>query len=341
MTDQTEIEPRRAALRARQAELSKLIADRTVGTEDRRTAVPNLMLFRREAVTGPCRCRLEPSIVLVTQGAKQLLIGESALVYDNERFLLASLDLPGSSQVLEASPEVPCLGSALKLDLRIIAELIAQMRLPRKGRADGASAAIGTLTSDLLEPIGRLLALLREPEAIAFLAPAIEREIHYRLLQSDLAPRLLQIVSVGSPSQRIARAIDWLKANYGRRLRVDELADHVQMSPSSLHQHFRQLTAMSPLQYQKWLRLNEARRLMLNESCDAASAAYRVGYDSPSQFSREYGRLFGLPPKRDVDNMRKNALGEGPRPADGPAGWDDAAGSAALRTTGAGSIHLG
>jgi AraC-like DNA-binding protein len=341
MTDQTEIEPRKAALRARQAELSALIADRTVGTEDRRTAVPNLMLFRREAVTGPCRCRLEPSIVLVTQGAKQMLIGESALVYDNERFLLASLDLPGSSQVLEASPEVPCLGLALKLDLRVIAELIAQMRMPPKGRADGASAAIGTLTPELLEPIGRLLALLREPEAIAFLAPAIEREIHYRLLQSDLAPRLLQIVSVGSPSQRIARAIDWLKVNYGRQLRVEDLADHVQMSPSSLHQHFRHLTAMSPLQYQKWLRLNEARRLMLNESCDAASAAYRVGYDSPSQFSREYSRLFGLPPKRDVDNMRKSALEEGLRLSDGHAGWDDAARSAALRTTGAGSIHLG
>lgn len=341
ISDPTELEPMTSALRARQAELSKLIADQTTGTEDRRTAVPNLMLFRREAITGPCRCQLEPSIVLVTQGAKQLLIGENALAYDSERFLLASLDLPGSSQVLEASPEVPCLGLALKLDLRVIAELIAQMRLPTKGRADGASAAIGTLTPELLEPIGRLLALLREPEAIAFLAPAIEREIHYRLLQSDLAPRLLQIVSVGSPSQRIARAIDWLKANYGRQLRVEDLADHVQMSPSSLHQHFRQLTAMSPLQYQKWLRLNEARRLMLNENFDAASAAYRVGYDSPSQFSREYGRLFGLPPKRDIDNMRKSALAEGLRLSDRIEGWDDAARSAPRRPSAASSLHLG
>lgn len=304
----------KAALRARQAELSKLIADQTAGTEDRRTAVPNLMLFRREAITGPCRCQLEPSLVLVTQGAKQLLIGDNALAYDSERFLLASLDLPGSSQVLEASPEVPCLGLALKLDLRLTAELISHMRLPPKGRAEGTSAAIGTLTPALLEPFGRLLALLREPEAIAFLAPAIEREIHYRLLQSDLAPRLLQIVSVGSPSQRIARAIDWLKANYDRQIRVEDLADHVQMSPSSLHQHFRDLTAMSPLQYQKWLRLNEARRLMLNENSDAASAAYRVGYDSPSQFSREYARLFGLPPRRDVDAMRRGALQEGRQP---------------------------
>lgn len=314
MSERTESELRRAVLHVEQEKLSRLIADRTTGTEDRQTLVPNLMLFRREAVTGPCRCRLEPSIVLVTQGTKQLLIGEHALTYDRERFLLASLDLPGSSEVLEASPEDPCLGLALKLDLRLTAELIAQMRLPPKGRTEATSAAIGTLTPALLEPFGRLLALLREPEAIAILAPAIEREIHYRLLQSDLAPRLLQIMSVGSPSQRIARAIDWLKAHYDRQIRVEDLADHVQMSPSSLHQHFRDLTAMSPLQYQKWLRLNEARRLMLNENFDAASAAFRVGYDSPSQFSREYARLFGLPPKRDVDAMKRGARQDARQP---------------------------
>lgn len=330
-----------AALRARQAELARLIADQTTGTEDRQTPVPNLMLFRRDAITGPCRCRLEPSIVLVAQGTKQLLIGESALTYDRDRFLLASLDLPGSSQVLEASPEEPCLGLALKLDLRLTAELIAQMRLPSKGRTEGTSAAIGTLTLPLLEPFGRLLALLREPEAIAFLAPAIEREIHYRLLQSDLAPRLMQIMSVGSPSQRIARAIDWLKAHFDRQIRVEDLVDHVQMSPSSLHQHFRDLTAMSPLQYQKWLRLNEARRLMLNENFDAASAAYRVGYDSPSQFSREYARLFGLPPKRDVDTMRRGASVDVREPLTVNGGWEGAARPATFGPSGPGPIPLG
>ena len=133
----------------------------------------------------------------------------------------------------------------------------------------------------------------------------IEREIHYRLLKSDQAALLWQIASVGSQGHRVAKAIDWLKMNYTEALRIDDLAAHVQMSPSSLHQYFRQLTAMSPLQYQKWLRLNEARRLMLNENSDAASAAFEVGYESPSQFSREYTRLFGAPPKRDIEGLRQ------------------------------------
>lgn len=149
---------------------------------------------------------------------------------------------------------------------------------------------------------------------IAVLAPLIEREIHYRLLKSDLAMRLLQIASVGSQSQRIARAIDWLKTYYAQPLRVDELAAHAQMSTSSLHHHFRQLTAMSPLQYQKWLRLSEAKRLMLNENLDAARAAFHVGYESPSQFSREYSRFFGAPPKRDIEGLRRRTGEANARP---------------------------
>ena len=148
---------------------------------------------------------------------------------------------------------------------------------------------------------------LDEPDAIEALAPLVLREIHYRLLTSDQAWRLRQLTSVGSQSHLVARAIDWLKANYASPLRVEELAARVHMSPSSLHHHFRQLTAMSPLQYQKWLRLNEARRLMLNMGFDAARAAFEVGYESPSQFSREYARLFGAPPKRDVVSLRSKA----------------------------------
>jgi AraC-like DNA-binding protein len=154
-----------------------------------------------------------------------------------------------------------------------------------------------------MEAFKRLVDLQDEPQAIPVLSPLIQREIHFRLLGSDQGARLWQIASSGSQSQRIARAIDWLKQNFAATLRVPELAERVQMSPSSLHHHFRQLTAMSPLQYQKWLRLHEARRLMLNEHLDAASAAFRVGYESPSQFSREYSRLFGSPPRRDVDTL--------------------------------------
>lgn len=295
-------------LRAMHDGFAEVIAKWVGEKEDCSTSIPNLSFFQRKAPTQPNLCLVEPCVVLVSQGAKQLLVGDHAHVYDAERFLIASLDLPASSQVLEASADKPCLGLTLKLDLRVMAELIAQGHLPppRDRVADG-STAIGTITPALLDPIGRLLALLNEPCAIEVLAPLIEREIHFRLLMSDQAARLWQIASVGSQGHRIGRAIDWLKANYALPLRIEELAAYVQMSSSTLHHHFRQLTAMSPLQYQKWLRLNEARRLMLNERLDAASAAFLVGYESPSQFSREYSRLFGTAPKRDIEGLRHRA----------------------------------
>ncbi len=282
----------------------------TVGQSDCLSPIPNLMFFRRDAPMPPTICLVEASIVLVVQGEKQMLAGGEAYPYNINRFLITSLDIPANSQVVTASPDNPCLGLALKLDLRTMAELIAQGGLPfPEERSSDREAVIGlgTVTPMLLEPFKRLLGLLDEPETIPVLAPLIEREIHYRLLKSDQAARLWQIASVGSQGHRVAKAIDWLKENYTATLRIDDLAAQVQMSPSSLHHHFRQLTAMSPLQYQKWLRLNEARRLMLNEDSDAASAAFEVGYESPSQFSREYTRLFGNSPKRDVDGLRRRA----------------------------------
>ncbi|WP_320202039.1 AraC family transcriptional regulator (plasmid) [Agrobacterium sp. rho-13.3] len=307
-------ESRADAHGALQNQLAETIEKRTAGEDDRGTAIANLTFFRREKQAGPTPCLIEPSIVFVAQGAKQLLIGEQAYTYDTERFLIASLDLPGSSQVLEGSPEKPCLGLALRLDLRVISELVAHVRLPApRERVCDSSAALGTITPALMVPFARLLALLDQPDEIEVLAPLIEREIHFRLLKSDVAGRLLQIASVGSQGHRIARAIDWMKVNYARQLSIEELANYVQMSASSLHHHFRQLTAMSPLQYQKWMRLNEARRLMLNENQDAAAAAFNVGYESPSQFSREYSRLFGAPPKRDIGTLRERAGSAGGR----------------------------
>lgn len=288
-------------------QLARSIFRRTAGDDDRSTAIPNLGFFRRETLSGPSPCLIEPSVIFVVQGAKQLLIGDRSHLYDTERFLIASMDLPGSSGVLEASPERPCLGIAFKLDLRIIAELVSHAGLAGTRGARATSTAIGTVTPSLLEPFVRLVSLLDHPEEIEVLAPLVQREIHYRLLKSDVADRLLQIASVGSQSHRIARAIDWMKANYSHPLRIEDLAAYVQMSTSTLHHHFRQLTAMSPLQYQKWMRLNEARRMMLNDDLDAATASFQVGYDSPSQFSREYSRLFGAPPRRDVSTLRKRA----------------------------------
>jgi AraC-like DNA-binding protein len=236
------------------------------------------------------------------------VVGSQAYPYNASRFLLTSLDLPANSAVISASAEHPCLGLVLKLDLRMLAELIAQGGLPpMKERGTGKSVGIGTVTPALLEPFKRLVDLLEEPGALPVLAPLVQREIHYRLLLSDQATLLRQIASVDSQGHRIARSIDWLKLNYASPLRIDELAARVHMSAPTFHHHFRQLTAMSPLQYQKWLRLNEARRLMLNEHLDAASASFQVGYESPSQFSREYGRLFGAPPKRDIAELRRQA----------------------------------
>lgn len=289
--------------------LAEAIAQWTGKEEDFQSPIANLFLYRRTEPTTPHVCLVEPSIVLVAQGAKQLVIGEQSYRYDAQRFLVTAINLPGSSRVLEAQPSQPCLGLVYRLDLRTITELSTQGTLPAPADigAQGV-AAIGNVTPALTEPFQRLIALLDEPEALPVLAPLIEREIHYRLLLSDQSARLRQIASAGSQSFRVARALDWLRMHYAQPLRIDDLAALVKMSTSNLHLHFRQLTAMSPLQYQKWLRLNEARRLMLNEHLDAASAAFKVGYESPSQFSREYSRLFGAPPKRDIDTMRRETM---------------------------------
>ncbi len=288
--------------------LVQSIASRVAAPGDYPMPIPGLGFYRREQPAAPVVCMVEPSIVLVAQGEKQLWVGGEGYTYDTSRFLVTSLDIPANSQVLAASPLAPCLGLTFKLDLRILAELIAHSDAPpTHERAVLKGVGIGTVTDNILASFARLVALLDEPEAIAVLAPLIQREIHYRLLESDQASRLRQICSVDGPGYRIAKAIDWLKLNYGEPLRVDELAARVQMSAATFHHHFRQLTAMSPLQYQKWLRLNEARRLMLNEHQDVSRAAFQVGYESPSQFSREYSRLFGVPPKRDIAALRGRA----------------------------------
>lgn len=290
-------------------ELARAISSWATRAGDFETPIAGLSFFRRERLAGPAVCMVEPSMVLIAQGAKQLWLGGEAYPYDTSRFLVTSLDLPANSEVTTASSEHPCLGLTLKLDLRVVAELIAHGSLPvSRDRAVGSGVGIGSATPAIVEPIGRLLKLLDDPESIPVVAPLILREIHYRLLRSDQAAKLRQIASVDGQGHRIAKAIDWLKLNYAIPLRVEELAARVQMSAPTFHQHFRQLTAMSPLQYQKWLRLNEAKRLMLNEHLDVSSAAFKVGYESPSQFSREYGRLFGVPPKRDIATLRERAV---------------------------------
>jgi AraC-like DNA-binding protein len=276
------------------------------------TAIPGLSLHRREALTEPMSGMYEPSICLVAQGAKRVLLGDDTYVYDAHHFLLTSVDLPTVVQVIEASREKPFLGLLLKLDQRQIAQLMVDSHLPPpRAQQSSRGMATGEVTLPLLSACQRLLDLLAEPQDIPILAPLIQREISYRLLVGDQGVRLRQMASAGSQSHQIARAIDWLKGNFTLPLRIDDLAKRVNMSTSTFHHHFRALTAMSPLQYQKRLRLNEARWLMLTERLDATNAAFQVGYESPSQFSREYSRLFGAPPLRDITSLRQLAPGEG------------------------------
>lgn len=287
-------------------DLGRSIARWTEDGEKHETAIPGLSLFRRNEPTEPMSSMYEPSICVIAQGAKRVLLEEDTYVYDAHHYLITSVHLPTVVQIIKASPEKPYLGLRLKLDLREISQLMVDSNLPPpRAQQSGRGMATGEITLPLLIAFRRLTNLLAEQKDIPILAPLIQREIIYRLLVGDQGARLRQIASTGSQGHQIARAIDWLKGNFTRPLRIDDLANRVNMSTSTLHHHFRALTAMSPLQYQKWLRLNEARRLMLTENQDASTAAFKVGYESPSQFSREYGRLFGTPPLRDITNLRQ------------------------------------
>jgi len=291
--------------------LGKSIARCTEQGELHTTAIPGLSLFRREEATGPITGMYEPSVCLVAQGAKRVLLGDDTYVYDAHHYLITAVHLPTVVQIIEASREKPYLGLRLMLDQREISQLMVDSNLPPpRVQQSSRGMATGEVTLPLLTAIQRLIDLLAEQQDIPILAPIIQREIIYRLLVGDQGERLRQIAAAGSQSQQIARAIDWLKGNFTQPLRIDDLAAQARMSSSTFHHHFRSMTALSPLQYQKQLRLQEARRLMLAERMDAANAAFQVGYESPSQFSREYNRLFGSPPLRDIGNLRQLAAGE-------------------------------
>jgi AraC-like DNA-binding protein len=291
--------------------LGKSIARWTDKGDQHTTGIRGLSLFQRIAPTPPASFMFEPRICVIAQGAKRVLLGDETYVYDPQHFLITSVDLPTVAEIIEASREKPYLGLILNIDQREISQLMVDSNLPPpRPQQSSRGMATGEVTLPMLSTFQRLIDLLAEPKDIPILAPVIQREIFYRLLVSDQGARLRQMASTGSQSQQIARAIQWLKSNFTQPLRIDDLATQVNMSTSTFHHHFRSVTAMSPLQYQKWLRLNEARRLMLAEKQDATTAAFQVGYESPSQFSREYGRLFGAPPLRDITSLRLMATSE-------------------------------
>jgi len=270
------------------------------------SAIPALSLFRQEAPTEPLSAVYEPSICMVVQGAKRVLLGNETYVYNAHQYLITSVDLPTFFQVIEASQERPLLGLKLTFDIQEVSQLLVDSNFPHhRAQKSGHGMATSEITLPLLTALQRLIDLLDEEHDIPILAPIIQKEIIYLLLVGEQGARLRQIAAAGSQSQQIARSIAWLKNNLTQQLRIDDLASQARMSTSSFHNHFRSMTALSPLQYQKHLRLHEARRLMLAESLDAATAAFQVGYESPSQFSREYNRLFGAPPLRDIMSLRQ------------------------------------
>lgn len=288
--------------------LAGRIARWTESGELRTTAIPGLSLFRRDEPTAPISGMYEPSICMAVQGAKRVILGEDTYVYDAHRYLITSVHLPTIVQITEASPEKPYLGLRLMLDLREITQMMVDSNLPKpRTQQSSRGMATGEVTLPLLAGIQRLIDLLDAPQDIPILAPIIQREITYRLLVGEQGDRLRQIASAGSQSNQIARAINWLKGNFSEPLSIDDLAAQSSMSTSTFHHHFRSMTALSPLQFQKQLRLQEARRLMLTERMDAANAAFQVGYESPSQFNREYNRQFGAPPLRDITKLRQMA----------------------------------
>jgi AraC-like DNA-binding protein len=297
-------------LQAKRVSLADRIALWTAGRNILETPIPGLNLHRWETPTEPTSYMLPPSICLIGQGRKRLFLGEKSYVYDTHRFLITSVDLPVVTQVIEASSDRPYLGLTLELDLRVMAQLMLGQDMPSAlPSRERLGIAVSEVSPPLLDAFNRLIDLLDKPEDISALAPLVKQEIFYRLLTGEQGPLLRQITTVGNHGYQISRAIDWLKENFSKPVKMEELASKAGLSLSAFHKHFRSMTAMSPLQYQKRMRLNEARRLMLTEHVDASKAAFRVGYESPSQFSREYTRQFGAPPMRDIKNLIQDSAG--------------------------------
>jgi len=243
------------------------------------------------------------------QGRKRINLGGTEYLCDGSSFLLSSIDVPAESQIVEASEKVPLLCMFLSLDMPTVREVLSRDDVPEtKASSHRQGFAVGETTLGLLSACSRLLDLLETPEDIAFLSHLIQREILYRILRTPQAERLRAIATSGDLSQRTTRAIAWLRANFAKPLHMEELASTARMGVSTLHHQFRALTAMSPLQYQKQLRLQTARQRMLMDGLDATSAGYEVGYESVSQFSREYSRFFGQPPMRDIKTLRATSV---------------------------------
>jgi len=291
-------------VQTRQSDLAQLIERYAKADGVHATSIPRVFLIRSTRPTKPLHALHEPAVCIVAQGRKRVILGDTVFVYDRDKYLVVSVDVPVVGQVIEATAEVPYLCLRLDLDLATLATLLLDVGAAADSSTPAPALSLSSVTPELVDAVIRLLRLLDSPRDIPVLAPLAEREILFRLLRGDQTAKLREIALADSKLQQINRAIGWIKQNYREPFRIEDLASEARMSASALHSHFKSVTAMSPLQYQKQLRLQEARRLLLQGACDAATASHSVGYSSPSQFSREYRRLFGLPPQQDIARLK-------------------------------------
>ncbi|MDR1349535.1 MAG: AraC family transcriptional regulator [Zoogloeaceae bacterium] len=302
--DQTDRHRRKETEQLR-ASLAPLVAAFVGDGEERGCLLAGLTFAKVRAPTPPASYLYDPCISMIIRGRKRVQLGGTTYVYDESRFLLTAVNLPTVTEVLEASPEKPYLSLLMRLDLQAARQMIADVDTHEADMSAGGTAmATGPASIELFDAIKRLVDLLAKPRDLAYLGALIQREILYRILTSPAGARFRETVLLGTQSQRTAKAIAWLRENYMQPFRIRNLAEMAGMGISTLHHHFRAMTSMSPLRYQKHLRLHEARRILLGENVDALTAAVRVGYESASQFNREYRRMFGAPPIRDVTPLR-------------------------------------
>lgn len=291
-------------------QLAGLVSARTIDEGLYETDIPGLNLFRADAPTSCLSTVYEPSLCVIAQGREIVQLGEREIVYDALSYMVSSVDLPVNKFVLDASPEHPFLAVKINIDPADVAEVVMQLGdAPRAGEPSnssdsGCGMCVAKVDLGIIDAMTRLVRLLESPADIPVLAPLVQREIIYRALVGELGPRMRDFAAADSQSNRIFQVISVLKDRFAEPLRVRQLAEDVNMSESALYHSFKQATCMSPLQFQKKLRLHEARLLMLKEGLEASTASYRVGYESPSQFSREYSRMFGAPPRSDIAKLR-------------------------------------
>lgn len=270
------------------------------------TAIAGLGLLRADGPSAtPMPAMYSPMVCVIAQGRKQVVLGERSFEYDAAKYLISSVHLPVTGAVVEATPARPYLALSLDLDVEIFSNLLLAMPQPDRVEVVPLALAVTATPAEMIEAFVRLLRLLDRPAEVAPLAPLIVREIHYRLLAGEQAAMLRQITMEKSRTGQVIRAIQWIRCNYAKPFRMSELTRVANMSAPSLHRHFKAVTTMSPLQYQKQLRLQEARQLLVAQKGDAATVAFSVGYGSPSQFSREYARLYGAPPRQDASRVQR------------------------------------